>query len=160
MAAIYSSPLRRALMTAQVAAGHLGLTVQTLPGLIDLDFGDWEGLSAKEASEQDSNLFNRWLERPHEVRFPQGESLQDVRDRVTAAVEELALKHEGQTVALISHKAVCQVLICLVLGLDDSHFWQVGQDVAAINVFAVSGDKAMLSLLNDTCHLKHLDLHK
>jgi broad specificity phosphatase PhoE len=159
-AVIYSSPLPRALMTAQVVAEHLGLTVQTLPELIDIDFGDWEGLSAKEASEQDSDLFNRWTEHPHEVRFPQGESLQDVRDRVAAAVESLALKHDGQTVALISHKVVCQVLICLVLGLDDSHFWQVGQDVAAINVFAVSGDKAMLILLNDTCHLKHLGLHK
>jgi len=156
VAALYSSPLRRALMTAQILARRLRLPVQLLDGLIDIDFGDWQGLSPKEASEQDSELYKKWLEHPHEVRFPQGESLQDVRNRVTAVVADLVQKHSEQTVALVSHNVVCRVLICFVLGLDNSHLWQVAQDVAAINIFEVTEGKPVLILLNDICHLKHL----
>ena len=156
--AVYSSPLRRALMTAQVLASRLGLAVQPLDGLIDIDFGDWQGLSGKEAAAQDGYLYRQWLERPHEVRFPHGESLQDVRQRITAAIDSLVKNHGEQTVVLVSHNVVCRVLLCVVLGLDNSHFWQLGQDNSAVNVFEVSDGKTVLSLLNDTCHLKHLGL--
>jgi broad specificity phosphatase PhoE len=158
IAALYSSPLRRALMTAQSLASRLGLAVQPLDGIIDIDFGRWQGLSAKEAAAQDSQLFRQWLERPQEVRFPHGESLQDVRQRITATIDNLVENHSEQTVALVSHNVVCRVLLCVVLGVDNSHFWQLGQDVAAINVFEVGDGKPVLSLLNDTCHLKHLGL--
>jgi voltage-gated potassium channel len=158
IAAVYSSPLRRALMTAQVLASRLGLAVQPLDGLIDIDFGDWQGLSGKEAAAQDGYLYRQWLERPHEVRFPRGESLQDVRQRITAAIDSLVKNHGEQTVVLVSHNVVCRVLLCVVLGLDNSHFWQLGQDNSAVNVFEVSDGKTVLSLLNDTCHLKHLGL--
>lgn len=156
VAALYSSPLRRALMTAQILASRLRLPVQPLDGLIDIDFGSWQGLSPKEASERDSDLYKKWLEHPREVRFPQGESLRDVRNRVTAVVADLMKEHSEQTVALVSHNVVCRVLICFVLGLDNSHYWQVAQDVGAINIFEVTDGKPVLSLLNDICHLKHL----
>ena len=159
IAAIYSSPLRRALMTAQSLASRLGLAVQPLDGVIDIDFGHWQGLSPQEAAAQDSHLYRQWLERPQEVRFPHGESLQDVQHRITAAIESLVKNHSEQTVVLVSHNVVCRVLLCVVLGLDNSHFWQLGQDVGAINVFEVGDDKPVLSLLNDTCHLKSLGLN-
>lgn len=156
VAALYSSPLRRALMTAQILASRLRLPVQPLDGLIDIDFGSWQGLSPKEASERDSDLYKKWLEHPREVHFSQGESLQDVHNRVTAVVADLMKEHSEQTVALVSHNVVCRVLICFVLGLDNSHYWQVAQDVGAINIFEVTDGKPVLSLLNDICHLKHL----
>jgi broad specificity phosphatase PhoE len=159
IAALYSSPLRRALMTAQILASQLRLAVQPLEGLIDIDFGHWQGLSAQEAAAQDSDLYKKWLQHPHEVRFPHGESLQDVQHRITAAIESLVQNHSEQTVALVAHNVVCRVLLCVVLGLDNSHFWQLGQDVGAINVFELSDDKPVLSLLNDTCHLKSLGLN-
>ena len=159
IAAIYSSPLRRALMTAQSLASQLRLAVQPLEGLIDIDFGDWQGLSPQEAAAQDSDLYKKWLERPHEVRFPHGESLQDVQHRITAAIESLVQNYSEQTVVLVAHNVVCRVLLCVVLGLDNSHFWQLGQDVGAINVFDFGDDKPVLSLLNDTCHLKSLGLN-
>jgi broad specificity phosphatase PhoE len=143
-------------MTAQVLASRLKIAVQPLSGLIDIDFGTWQGLSPKEAIEQDSKLARLWLEHPHEVCFPQGESLSDVQHRVMAAFDSLMERHSEQTVVLISHNVVCRVLICAVLGLDNPHLWQVGQDIAAINVFDVWGGRVVLSLLNDTCHLKGL----
>lgn len=159
IAALYSSPLRRALMTAQILASQLRLAVQPLEGLIDIDFGHWQGLSPQEAAAQDSDLYKKWLQRPQEVRFPYGESLEDVQHRITAAIESLVQNHSEQTVVLVAHNVVCRVLLCVVLGLDNSHFWQLGQDVSAINVFELSDDKPVLSLLNDTCHLKSLGLN-
>jgi broad specificity phosphatase PhoE len=156
VAAIYSSPLRRALQTAEAIAKQLKLLVQPLEGLIDLDLGSFQGLSAEEAREKDSKLLTMWLEQPHLVQFPQGESLDIVRQRVLGAVDELAAKHKEQTVILVSHKVVCHVLMCAMLGLDNSHFWQVRQDVNAINIFELRDGVPLIISVNDTCHLKSL----
>ena len=153
VAAVYSSPLRRALETAKVIANQLDLPVEPLDGLIDLDFGDWQGLAAEEAAKQDGGLHKVWLERPDQVRFPGGEGLADVRDRVVAAVEDIAVKNPDRVVVLVSHNVVCRVLLCSLLGLDNSHFWQVGQDVCAINAFEIREGVPTVTLINDTCHL-------
>lgn len=154
--AVYSSPLKRALMTAEILAQPLGLTPQTHDGLLDIDFGLWQGLSPEEAKTQNPELFTCWIERPHEVQFPQGESLEDVRSRVVTAVEHLATEHEKETVVLVSHVVVCRVLLLALLDLDDSHFWQVGQNTAAINAFELRDRVPMVTLINDCCHLKNL----
>jgi broad specificity phosphatase PhoE len=156
VAAIYSGPLKRTLETANIIARHLNLPVQPLKGLIDIDFGSWQGLSPEEALSQDGALYTRWLERPHEVCFPEGECLGDVRQRVTFAVEEVANRHDNQTVILVSHKVACQVLMCAMMGLDDSHFWQLRQDVNAINIFELRDVAPLVVSVNDTCHLKNL----
>ena len=155
-AAIYSSPLKRALETAGIIAQQLNISARPLEGLIDIDFGSWQGLSPEEAAQQDSQLYKKWLECPHLVLFPKGESLGIVRDRVLAAVNELAARHKDQTVILASHKVVCQVLMCAMLGLDNSHFWQVRQDVNAINTFELRDGVPLVISVNDICHLKSL----
>ena len=154
--AIYSSPLRRALQTADIIAKQLKLTVELMEGLNDIDFGSWQGLSGGEAAKQDSRLFQMWLEQPHLVHFPGGQSLDTVRQNVLAALDELAARHDKQTVILVSHKVVCQVLMCAMLGLDNSHFWHVRQDLNAINVFEMRDEVPLVTLVNDTCHLKNL----
>lgn len=154
--AIYSSPLQRTMMTAEPIADILGLTIQPLEGLIDIDYGAWQGLSTQEALEQDANLYQQWIQTPQNARFPDGEGLQDVRDRVETVIAKILSEHAGQTVILVSHVVVCRVFICTVLGLDNSHFWQIGQDVNAINTIGLRESKLVLNSLNDTCHLKGL----
>jgi broad specificity phosphatase PhoE len=143
-------------MTAQIIAAHLGLSVQPRDDLIDIDYGSWQGLSPEEAAKQDGDLYARWVERPHEVRFPQGESLQDVRHRLIAVIDKALAEPPEQAVILVSHVVVCRVFICVVLGLDDSHLWQIGQDVCAINSIGIRDGKLMLNSLNDTCHLRNI----
>ena len=156
-AAVYSSPLRRAWTTASILAAPLKLQVQPLEGLIDIDYGRWQGLSLDEAAADESTLYRLWLESPHLVTFPQGESLEQVRQRAVAAVESLVPKHPGQAVVLVSHKVVCKVLLCTLLGLDTSHFWRLQQDLCAVNVFEADGGAYTMVRLNDTCHLKELE---
>jgi broad specificity phosphatase PhoE len=155
-AAIYASPMKRTLETADPISRELGVSVTPTEGLIDIDYGEWQGLSLEEANTKDSVMYHKWHHSPHEVRFPGGEGLAHVRDRVVAAVHEIAAGHDKQTVVLVSHKVVCQVLICAMFGLDNSHFWQVRQDVCAINSFEISDGFTTVSSVNDTCHLKNL----
>lgn len=156
VSAFYTSPLKRALMTTQILASPFNLPVQPLSGLLDIDYGRWQGLSPEEAAAQDRNLFARWLEYPHQVQFPEGESLQDVRSRAVAALDSVLEDHKDKTVVLVSHMVVCRVLLCAVLGLDNSHFWQVAQDVCAINILEEKDGALVVTLTNDTCHLKNL----
>ncbi|HJX69547.1 MAG TPA: histidine phosphatase family protein [Dehalococcoidia bacterium] len=156
VAAFYSSPLKRALSTSELLAEPLGLQVQPLEGLIDIDYGKWQGLSLKEAEADDSQLYELWLRSPHLITFPRGENLAQVQKRVVATLETLPPKHPEQTIVLVSHKVVCKVLFCHLLGLDTSHFWQVEQDPCAINLVEVRDDGLAVALLNDTCHIKEL----
>ena len=154
--AIYSSPLRRAYTTAEFVARRLNLPVTILDNLIDMSFGTWEGLSIKEAREQDGPLFDKWIKNPEGIRFPEGESIEDVRERAAAALRDVISRHPDETVVLVSHRVICKLLLCEALNIDSSHFWQLAQDTSAINVLEVRDGGMVVTLLNDTCHLNEL----
>jgi broad specificity phosphatase PhoE len=153
---IYSSPLSRAMETARRIAQVFNLKVQPLEGISDMSFGKWEGRPLKEVQILDRELYRQWREQPHLVRLPGGEGLEDVRVRSMAALEEVIRLHAGNTLVLISHRVVTKVLICGILGIDNSHFWQIGQDTGAVNLIQFKEGRYVLSLLNETCHLKPL----
>lgn len=153
---IYASPLRRTMTTARIISEQLSLTVQPLPGIMDIDFGEWQGLTPEEAAARDGNLYMLWREHPHMMTFPSGESLADVSSRASRAVEDVLEQADNKTIAVVSHKVVCQLLILHFIALDNSHFWQIGQDVAALNLFDIRDGVPSAVVLNDTCHLKGL----
>jgi len=157
ISAIYSSPMRRALTTAEIIAAPLGLKVQPMSGIIDVDYGKWQGLSTEDVVARDGRLYSQWIESPDKVKFPGGESFTEVRERATSAIDDLIQQHPKETVVLVSHKVICQILILSLLGLDSSHFWQITQDVCAINLFEVRGGIPSALFLNDTCHLESLN---
>ena len=154
--AIYSSPLSRAWQTAQKIAQIQTVKVEPLEGILDMSFGDWEGHAHQEIRNMDNETYRQWVESPHLVKLPGGESLDDVRGRAMAALEEVLRKHSEKTIVLVSHRVVCKVMICAILGLDNSHFWQIAQDTTAINLIQYKKGKYILSLMNETCHLKAL----
>jgi broad specificity phosphatase PhoE len=154
--ASYCSPLSRARDTAEAIARHHGLEVIDLPGIIDLNYGDWQGLPLAEVKVKYADLYRQWETAPHTVRFPNGETLEECRRRAWGAVEEVARRHAGQTVLLAAHRVVNKVLIACFIGLDNSHFWRIGQDTTAINRFQKVGDSWHFLLINDICHLRDM----
>ena len=154
--AAYASPLSRARDTAHAIARHHSLPVADLPGLTDLFYGDWEGMPLTEVKVTYADLYRQWETAPATVRFPGGETLDEVRDRAMEAVETVVQRHPGQVVLLAAHRAVNKVLIAAFIGLDNSHFWRIGQDTTAINRFHRVGDTWHIMGLNDTCHLRGL----
>ncbi|NWF92817.1 MAG: histidine phosphatase family protein [Syntrophaceae bacterium] len=158
--AIYSSPLSRAKETALRIAHFFSLEVQPLEGITDMSFGKWEGRPLKEVQVDDAELYRQWREEPHLVRLPGGETLDEVRVRAMAALEEVIESHPGRNIVLVSHRVVNKVIICGILGIDNSHFWQIGQDTAAINRIRFERGRYVLSLLNETCHLNPLETER
>jgi broad specificity phosphatase PhoE len=153
IAAVYASPLQRCVQTAEPIARQHGLEVQPLEGLLDIHYGRWQGLTPAEAAKGYPKLYHLWLTSPGRVRFPDGEGLDDVRTRATSALAELTNRHAGQTVVLVSHKIVCKIILCAILGLTNDHIWRIEQDNAAINVFQHEDGSWVVLSMNDTCHL-------
>ncbi|HEY32548.1 MAG TPA: histidine phosphatase family protein [Dehalococcoidia bacterium] len=153
--AVYSSPLRRAIQTAEVIAHHHSLSVEITAGLNDINFGEWQGLSLNEARIKYGELYSAWVTTPHQVRFPSGESLDEVRERAVALVNELVDKYEG-AVVLVSHRVVHKVLICALLGLDNSRFWSIRLDTCGLTTFEYADGQFVLTEHNNTSFLKPL----
>lgn len=153
-AAVYSSFLSRAARTAEAIAGHFRLPVRFHQGLADIDYGQWQGLAPEEARERWPAEVEAWYGAPQEAKIPGGETVAEVRARALAAVAEVAARHPGETVVLVSHTAVNRLILLGILGLGNERFWRLRQDTCALNVFeAEDGDYTLLRL-NDTCHLR------
>ena len=156
VAAVYSSPLSRARQTAEAIAAPHGLQVASHQGLNDMSFGTWGGLSPEEARKLSPDLAPRWFTEPHLVRPPGGGTLEEVRARVTLTVQEIATRHENETAVLVAHQLVNRVLCCALIGLDNSHFWRIGQDPCCVSIFDYHDGRFDVVTLNDTCHLEGL----
>jgi len=157
LAAVYSSPLSRAYETARQIAGRHELPVAVEPALTDIDYGILQGLSHQQVMSQYPEFYRLWVTAPHKVRFEEGENLDEVRTRALKAFERISGRHRGQNVVVVSHRAVNKVLLCALLGLDNSHFWSLRQDTCAINVVEADDQQGyIIRHLNDTSHIQPL----
>lgn len=154
--AVYSSPLSRSVETARAIASPHGIDVRILDGLYDINYGKWEGVSHDEVIRKWPDLYRKWKTEPHRVVFPDGESLDAVRKRSMDAVMKVVSLHPGNTVVLVAHRVVNKVILAAIIGLDNSHFWRIGQDTGAINSFRYEDGKWIILSLNDTCHLRKI----
>jgi broad specificity phosphatase PhoE len=154
--AILASPLQRARQTAEAIARPLNLGVQPEGGLLDIDYGEFTGLSPAEAEAKFQEFYRAWLNVPHIVRFPQGESLDDVRNRVTGIIRRVTELYPDEQVLVVTHQVVCQVLICTLLGIHNGHFSDFRVDTTSLTIFELDQGRATLIRANDTCHLKDL----
>jgi broad specificity phosphatase PhoE len=152
--ACYSSPLSRALQTAEAAVRAHSLEVQPDEGIIDIDYGEWQGLSDSKVKKAFASLYKEWHETPHRVRFPGGESLAMVRKRSLASLERIRRKHPQATVFVVAHRVVTKVIMCAALGLSNAAFWKIRQDNCAYNIIELSGKSTTVVLMNDTCHMR------
>jgi len=152
--AIYTSPLIRSIETAQPTASLFHLDIVPVEGFIDINYGDWEGLTFNEVKERYKDHYAQWEKRPDLVRFPHGETLDEVRERSFSAFKDIVKENPGQSTLIIPHRVINKVLLCALLGLSNSHFWEVKQDTGCVNLIEYSNDRFVLSMMNGTCHLK------
>jgi broad specificity phosphatase PhoE len=98
-------------------------------------------------------LFRQWKATPHLVHIPDGESLDDLRQRIDTGLSALSERHDREVVVLVGHQAVNKVMVCRLLGLDNSAFWRIRQDTGCINRFDFDGEQAQVLTINEVCHL-------
>ena len=155
-AAVYSSPLSRAGVTAERIARHHGLTVQPHEGLIDIDYGLWHGLTPEEVEQRWPQELDAWYNAPQTVQIPKGETLQVVRERGMRTVLELVAEHPEASIVLVAHTVMNRLILLGVLELANDRFWRLAQEPCAINRFSVRDGEFTLVSLNDTSHLEDL----
>ncbi len=148
LAAVYSSPRRRAVESARPLAAAHRLTVEIREGLREIDFGKLEGLTYDEAAAQFPDFYAAWMSRPTEVAFPDGESYPLVRARVLSALEPMHSAHRGAAFALVAHGGVTRTLLASALRMADSDIFRLAQDYACINIIDYVEDTAIVRLLN------------
>jgi broad specificity phosphatase PhoE len=149
--AIHASPVQRAQETAQaLAERHPGLTVQTMPALNELDFGDWSGRAFVELA--GDPRWATWNESRSSAVAPNGESMAEAQQRAWAHVEATALAAPGATIAMVSHCDIIRALVARVLGLSLDHYGRFDVDPASCTRLAVGDWGAKVLSLNEICH--------
>ncbi len=153
IAAILSSPLQRATQTAQKLAEKTGLEVVTHQGLIETDFGTWEGLTFAEAAERDPEVHRRWLG-DTSVKPPGGESFDEVNARVRKARSEIIAKFGGRTLVVVSHVTPIKTLLRQALDVGPQFLFRMHLDLTGVSIAEFYPDgPASVKLVNDTSHL-------
>lgn len=152
--AVYHSPLRRARQTASAVAQPHGVALAELADLVEMDVGEMDGLGGVEMRERHPDFLRQWMG-PEAARVPMpgGESLEQVQERAWAAIEALAQRHLGDTVAAVTHNFVILSLLCRAMDIDLAAFRGLRQDVAAYSVLDLGSRGAKVRRLNDVCHL-------
>jgi phosphoserine phosphatase len=155
-AVIYSSPLSRCIATANAIRYLCGTKMVAIDSLNDIDYGDWQWRSYAEMREQFPDQFETWISAPWLIRFPGGESLQDMVARVANAMR-LALKdHPSETVVMVGHTSINRALLLQLLDQPLSAYWRVLQSPCAINEIEIAGHTVRVLSINDTSHLAAL----
>lgn len=121
---IYSSPLLRARQSAEIIAERKGLNVHPLEYIVEIDHGELEGMSLDDARKKYAGMLKDWIDRPDTVKFPGGESLDDVRKRMLKGVKEVIMADRGKAVLLLTHQVLGGVARCHFEGLPLSAMWR------------------------------------
>lgn len=152
LAAVLSSPLRRARQTAAAVADANGAPLIARDALIETDFGTWEGLSFAEARTRDPELHGRWLGR-QDVAPPGGESFDTVGRRVLAELDAIVETYTGQTVVVVTHVTPIKLILRHALAAGPELLHRLHLDLAGLSEAQFFPDGgASVRLVNDTSH--------
>jgi broad specificity phosphatase PhoE len=142
LAAVYSSPLRRAFETAQMAAEPHELEPVPVDALREVDVGSWQGLTRTEIKERFPEQFARWQE--YGQGWEDGESYEEMGGRVIAALLELAAGHEGERILAVSHGGPVRAAYALADGITHSEARRLGPVVTNAFVAQFSVEDGVL----------------
>jgi broad specificity phosphatase PhoE len=150
--AVLTSPLRRARQTAAAVADATGAPLVEREGLIETDFGAWEGLTFAEARDRDPELHGRWLG-SHDVAPPGGESFAQVALRVAAERDAILAEHAGGTVVVVTHVTPIKMLLRDALAAGPELLYRLHLDLASLSEAHYYPDGGTsVRLVNDTGH--------
>ncbi len=151
--AIYTSGLQRCVVTGAKIGEAVGVKAAVLDDLTDIDYGTWQMRTHDEVKAESPEAYRLWHEAPHLVRFPGGESLQDVAARTSDAVRTVLARYPGQAVVMVGHDSVNRIILMQLLDQPLSAYWKLAQDTCALNEIDIDGGTVLVRRINDTSHL-------
>jgi len=151
--AVYTSDLRRASRTAEIITSCHQLKVVSCTELHEVNFGKVEGLTFAEICQFYPELAEAWPTRSLSFKFPDGESIADVNNRVRKFLDRLEKHTTEETVLIVAHSGVLRLLLCHFLEIEAWHWRQLRTDLASLSIVETYPQGAILNLLNDVSHL-------
>jgi broad specificity phosphatase PhoE len=153
---VYTSPMHRCVETGHAIAKACGVETEVIDELNDIDYGAWQSRSYEEIEQTNPELFAAWFATPHLVRFPNGESLQDMVARTANALRLVLSRHVEDTVVLVGHTSVNRALLVQLVDQPLSAYWRLGQAPCCVNEIDVVGGRIVVMRINETQHLDDL----
>lgn len=150
---VYTSPMKRCRDTGGQIAAKCGIHAVVLDSLNDLNYGDWQWQTHKAIAVESPTLYRRWRTNPQLVRFPNGESFQELVARAADALRLAIDVHPGETIVMVGHDSVNRAMLLQALDQPLSAYWQLVQDPCAINEIAGEADIIKVVRLNESAHL-------
>ena len=154
--AIYSSNLKRALVTAEIIASKHQLNVITCAELREVDFGQLEGLTINEVDQRYPEVAEFRMKRSLEMKYPGGDSFIEFSKRVSRFLSRLEHHTAEDTVLIVAHSGVIRILLCRLLDMDLRRRWQLHIDLASLSILETNQKGTILKSLNDVSHLTQL----
>lgn len=151
---VYTSALQRCVLTGGAIAGAVNAAAEPLAGLMDIDYGAWQMRTHEEIEKEAPETYRLWRTAPQRVRFPGGESLQDVIARTADVLRLVLARHASDTVVLVGHDSVNRALLMQLLDMPLTAYARIVQDPCTLNEIEVSsGGDIRIQRINDTSHL-------
>lgn len=154
---IYASDLSRAYDTAKIISTKLNLEIKISKELREMNFGRWQGLTSKEREENYPTEHIIWSSQPHRLSLEGAETLLQVQERTLKFVSLLRKDHSNENVLLVSHGSAIKALLLGLLGIDLAHYKKIAQYNTAINIIEFRKNSPVVTLLNDTNHLREVE---
>jgi probable phosphoglycerate mutase len=152
--ALYSSPLGRTLETARLIGMTTGREPVVDDRLSELNYGVWEGQTLEEVKNADPLTYRAWDADPGRMAPPEGESGKQLIRRVVPFLDHIASRHNHGHVVVVSHKTVCRLVVCHILGVPLAEYRRrLAMENAALNILQPWEGCWRLVLFNDTSHL-------
>lgn len=147
-AALYVSPVRRCLETAEAVAAGRNLEPTQVAGLADTEYGTYSGRTFRQLAR--SPLWKQLKRRPSSIRFPDGESLGEVQQRTVSAIEEIAARHPKGPVAVVTHADPILLMLAHYGGVHVDLFERFVVSPASVTVLALNGGVPHILRVNDS----------
>lgn len=148
---IISSPLKRAVQTAEAINLFHNLPIERENDLIELNMGDFEGIVFQDMQKNHGDFLKRWMSDPASIAMPGGESIVELQKRVWGVVERILTK--PGTTLIASHNFAIMTILCTIKEMDLSHIREVHVDTASKTVVEFEEGRGIIILFNDIGHL-------
>jgi phosphoserine phosphatase len=139
---IYTSPVPRALQTAEIIAGSIHAPVKEENGFTDVDYGEWQGLTVQEVRQRFGRaMIDSWKRDPEGFTFPGGDSIRSVESRLSPALMRAA--NSDRNVAVVSHLAVLKLCFLIIMELPVDYFWRIDVYNGSVSMFSMGPDDVL-----------------
>jgi probable phosphomutase (TIGR03848 family) len=148
--AVYTSPLERTLETAEPIADIHNLSVEVSPSLLEIDFGEFQGVEMKELGKK--KFWKALHDDPTQVRLPGGENYTEAQNRLVQGVLQINSQHnEKDTVVCVSHCDSIRLIVSYFLGQPLENFHRINIAPASLSVLYLQAERIFFGPINYTC---------